>query len=65
MTFQTEDLYRLALEAGVTDRTVRRWYNGRPVHKLTRKALLEAHGVTGIPVPDTQAAPEPSTGAAQ
>jgi hypothetical protein len=39
---KTEDLYRMALEAGCVTRTVRRWYKGEPVAKMTHKSLLRA-----------------------
>jgi len=42
MSISTEDRYKLAVEAGCHDRTVRRWLSGRAVHKVTARALARA-----------------------
>ncbi len=43
-----EERYKLAIEAGCHDRTVRRWLDGRPVHRVTAKALERAAKALGI-----------------
>ncbi len=39
---KTDDLYRLALEAKVHSRTVRRWLRGEKVQRVTAGALAAA-----------------------
>ena len=52
----TDDLMRLALEAKCHTRTVRRWVQGLPVHRVTDGALTRAAETLGLeierPVPE-------------
>lgn len=58
-----QDIYRLAVEVGCHERTVRRWLNGEQVIGPTTYALTEAAKKLGIEAtPKVSPEPETATG---